>query len=227
MLRELPIIKVISTRYCTLSQLSSASNQFRPAYNSIIKIPNAPDVDDRDYLLLSDIWSTAWTCLDLSGFQPGDSVAVFGAGTGGLLCAYSALLRGTSVVYSIGHISQRLNAAKSIGAIPIDSTKGNPATQILAMRPAGVRRMCDYVGAAPTLNPKLDYEPDYIIHQAVTMTSVNRGLSVVGGYTAQPDTEGTPRGHNIPTKISFLMSEFQAKALTMSEQGIDAKFVWP
>jgi len=33
-----------------------------------------------DLVLLSDIWPTAWTCLDFSGFQPGDSVAIFGAG---------------------------------------------------------------------------------------------------------------------------------------------------
>lgn len=34
-----------------------------------------------DYLLLSDVWPTAWTCLDFAIFKPGDNVAVFGAGT--------------------------------------------------------------------------------------------------------------------------------------------------
>jgi len=33
-----------------------------------------------DLVVLSDIWPTAWTCLNFAGFQPGDSVAVFGAG---------------------------------------------------------------------------------------------------------------------------------------------------
>ena len=197
------------------------------ADDSLVKIPDTPGVDDRDYLLLSDIWPTAWKCLNLSGFQPGDSVAVFGAGPGGLLCAYSALLRGASVVYSIDHIPSRLYAAKSIGAIPVDFSKGDPAAQVLAMRPSGVHRVCDCVGAGPALNSKLQHQPDYIINQAVTMASVNGGLGVIGGYTAQPDTTGTPHGHNIPASILFPISEFQAKALTMSGQGVDAKLVWP
>jgi len=38
------------------------------------------DVHELDYLLLSDIWPTAWQCLDYAEFQAGDVVAVFGAG---------------------------------------------------------------------------------------------------------------------------------------------------
>ncbi|PVH97459.1 GroES-like protein [Periconia macrospinosa] len=197
------------------------------ADDSLIKIPDTPGTDDRDYLLLSDIWPTAWTCLNLSGFQPGDSVAVFGAGPLGLLCAYSALLRGASIVYSIDHVTSRLNVAKSIGAVPIDFTKGDPATQILAMRPLGVHRVCECVGAGAALNPKLEHQPDYIINQAVAMASVNGGIGIIGGYAALPDTEGTPRGHNIPAKISFPISELQGKALTMSGAAVDAKLVWP
>lgn len=184
-------------------------------------------MDDRDYLLLSDIWSTAWKCLDLSGFQPTDSVAVFGAGPVGLLCAYSALLRGASVVYSIDHVPERLNAAKSIGAIPINFTRGDPATQILLLKPSGVHRVCECVGAGPALNPNLERQPDYIINQAVAMTSVNGGIGVIGGYTALPDTKGTPRGHNIPSNISFPISDFQAKALSISSAGVDSKLLWP
>lgn len=193
------------------------------ADNSLIKIPNTPGVDDRDYLLLSDIWPTAWKCLDLSGFP----VAVFGAGPSGLLCAYSALLRGASIVYSIDCILSRLYAAKSIGAIPVNFTEGDPAAQILAMRPSNVHRACDCVGAVPALNAKLQHQPDYILNQTVAMASVGGGLGVIGGYTAQPDTMGTLHGHNIPASILFPISEFQAKALTMYGQGVDAKLVWP
>lgn len=39
------------------------------ANDYLTKIPNTPGVDDRDYLLLSDIWPAAWKCLDLSGFH--------------------------------------------------------------------------------------------------------------------------------------------------------------
>jgi threonine dehydrogenase-like Zn-dependent dehydrogenase len=42
--------------------------------------------------MINDIWATAWTCLDLSGFRAGDTVAVFGPDPVGLLCVYTALL---------------------------------------------------------------------------------------------------------------------------------------
>src|SRR6202012_1078623 len=85
-------------------------------------------------------------CLDFAGFQPGDSVAVFGAGPVGLLCAYSALLRGASKVFSVDHVPARLEKAKSLGAIPIDFSKGSAADQILAIDANGVTRSCDCIG---------------------------------------------------------------------------------
>ena len=54
--------------------------------------------DPTAMLFVGDIFTTGWSGLDFSGFQPGDSVAVFGAGPMGMLCAYSAILRGASVV---------------------------------------------------------------------------------------------------------------------------------
>ena len=44
-----------------------------------IKVPSGSK-NELDYLLLSDIWPTGWYAVTLSEFQPGDSVAVFGAG---------------------------------------------------------------------------------------------------------------------------------------------------
>ncbi|KAK1140411.1 hypothetical protein N8T08_010355 [Aspergillus melleus] len=51
---------------------------------------------ERDYLTVSDIFATGWSAMDYSGFEPDDTVAIFGAGPVGLLAAYSALLRGAS-----------------------------------------------------------------------------------------------------------------------------------
>ena len=76
-----------------------------------------------DYLTCADIFATAWTSITQTGFQPGDSVAVYGAGPVGLLAAYSALFRGADKVYSIDHVEARLVRAESIGAIPIDLRK--------------------------------------------------------------------------------------------------------
>ena len=53
------------------------------ADESLEQIPQG--IADKEYLVISDIWPTAWTCLDFAGFQPGEVVAVFGAGPVGLL----------------------------------------------------------------------------------------------------------------------------------------------
>ena len=49
------------------------------ATQSTIILPPGTE-HELDYVLLSDIFPTAWTCLEFSGFQAGDTVAVFGAG---------------------------------------------------------------------------------------------------------------------------------------------------
>ncbi|KAH7129029.1 alcohol dehydrogenase [Dactylonectria macrodidyma] len=99
-----------------------------------------------DYLFVSDIFATGWTVLDFAGFQPGDTVAVFGAGPVGLLAAYSAMLRGASKVYAIDRVQTRLDLAESIGAIPINFNQTDPVEQILALEPSGVSRSLDCVG---------------------------------------------------------------------------------
>lgn len=51
------------------------------AEQSTLTLPPG-DLHELDYLLLADIWPTAWECLDRSEFEAGDSVVVFGAGKG-------------------------------------------------------------------------------------------------------------------------------------------------
>lgn len=92
-----------------------------------------------DYLFIGDIFSTAWTALQWSGFQAGDTVAVFGGGPVGLLAAYSAKIRGASRIYVVDPYPARPALAKSIGAIPISLNGSVSAVdQILALEPLGV-----------------------------------------------------------------------------------------
>jgi threonine dehydrogenase-like Zn-dependent dehydrogenase len=124
--------------------------QFNGGQADFVRVPFANDncillpegkKHELDYVLLADIFPTANFALDSSGFKFGDVVVVFGAGERlftpsitmwltlyeglvGLLCAYSALFRGASKVYSVDRVPQRLAKAKSLGAIPIDFTDG-------------------------------------------------------------------------------------------------------
>ncbi len=61
---------------------------------------------EQDYLTVSDVFATCWIGLTMSGFQAGDTVAIWGAGPVGLLAAYSATIvvrPGSSVLTMCRH----------------------------------------------------------------------------------------------------------------------------
>jgi threonine dehydrogenase-like Zn-dependent dehydrogenase len=95
-----------------------------------LKLPPGTE-NEADFALLADIFPTGWHGVELSGFQPGETIAIFGAGPVGLMAAYSAVLRGASKVYVVDMVKERLDAAKKIGCIPIDFTKSDAVDQII------------------------------------------------------------------------------------------------
>lgn len=189
------------------------------ADETLIVVPDK-EIPDKELIPLSDIFATAWGGLSFSDFQPGDSVAIFGAGPVGLLAAYSAILRGASIVYSIDHIQTRLDKAKSIGAIPIDFTKGDPADQILKERPLGVKRVLDCIGEE-CLNEKLKPEQSYVINKAIKVAAFQGGIGVIGVYTAEPNTKGTPKGATVSPVMNIDYPAAWLKMLSIKCGGVD------
>ncbi|EKG14441.1 Alcohol dehydrogenase superfamily zinc-containing [Macrophomina phaseolina MS6] len=181
---------------------------------------------EQNYLTVGDIFSTGWTALDYSGFQPGDSVAIFGAGPVGLLAAYSAILRGASRVYSVDHVPARLERAASIGAIPINFVESDPAAQILEHEPQGVTRTVDAVGME-AVNAQLEIEAGVVISSMLDVAGIRGGVGVAGVYAAQPDSPGAPLGSTINPNITFSISDFWSKRLSMRGGGVDPTLVAP
>lgn len=68
----------------------------------------------------------AMHALQRSGIRPGDTVAVTGCGPIGLFTSKLALLAGASRVIAFDVNPVRLEAARSLGAIPIDPSKEDP-----------------------------------------------------------------------------------------------------
>lgn len=174
--------------YCQLLTLCLAAEYTRIQFadNSLIPIPvnsSANITTLIDYLFISDIFSTAWQGVTWSGFEPGDSVAVFGAGPVGLLAAYSAILRGASQVYSIDRVQSRLDLAESIGAIPINFGDSDPVEQILAHEPEGVRRSVDAVGFEG-IHANGTVDAGIVLRQAVNITTQRGGIGVIGLYNS-------------------------------------------
>ena len=106
------------------------------ADENCLRLPGEPGDDwEHDFVLLADAFTTGYHATELAQVTRGDSVAIFGAGTIGLLAAYSALhLRGAAEVYVVDNVASRLAKAEEIGATPIDFGQGDPAEQILERR---------------------------------------------------------------------------------------------
>lgn len=178
--------------------------------------------------MVSDVFTTAWYAVNASGFEPGDTVAVFGAGPVGLLCAYSAILRGASKVYSVDYVTSRLEKAASIGAIPISFTDGDPVEQILAHEPRGVRRSCDCVGFE-TLNKKLEPEKGVVVRNCINVTEPTGGIGLIGEHPAPSGgpSPGAPLSTGKEGEFTVSIGALWTKALSINGGIVEMKKIQP
>ncbi len=100
-----------------------------------LKLPGEPyDQWEDDFLLISDVFTTGYQQTELARIKAGSTVAIFGANSYGLMVAYSSILKGAAEVYVVDSDKERLNKAKEIGAVPIDSSLQDPVAQIINWR---------------------------------------------------------------------------------------------
>lgn len=179
---------------------------------------------EQDYLTVSDIFATAWLTLEWSGFEHGDTVAVFGAGPVGLLVAYSAFIQGASRVYVVDRIEQRLEVAASIGAIPINFSESDAVAQILEHEPQGVLRAIDAVGIE-AVNADGEQDAEIVVQGAIAVTHVRGGIGQAGIWRAQDSSPGAPLGGSLSPSMDFPLSDFFSKRLSMQGGAVDVKLV--
>lgn len=171
-----------------------------------VRLPGTP-MDDRedDFVMLADAFVTGWHATELAGVGPGRSVAVFGAGTIGLLAAYSAVLRGAGEVYVVDRVHARLDQAAEFGAVPVDFTAGDPVGQIQELRrrrglPLGEETMfgvdcgIDAVGfqARERTDPARE-NPAQVVADLARLINPTGHVGIAGVYTAH-DTHPAPQG---------------------------------
>lgn len=169
-----------------------------------VPVPGEPgDAREDDFVLLADAFVTGWhAAATLAAVEPGDTVAVFGAGTIGLLAAYSALLRGAQVVYCVDFVDARLDKAGEIGAVPVDARHGDPVELIREDRRrvrlplgeeklGGIDKVIDAVGFQARNRGDLDQEcPSQVIDDAARLVNPTGAIGVAGVY---PDKDLHPR----------------------------------
>ncbi|KAF5638070.1 formaldehyde dehydrogenase [Fusarium sp. NRRL 52700] len=195
------------------------------ADSSLAKLPDK--LDDKEWLPLTDAFPTGWTAINFSGFEAGDTVAIFGAGAIGIMAAYSAIIRGAAHVYVIDHVASRLAKAASIGAQPINFTRGGKASdQILALRPQGVTRTIDAVGEV-CLNDDLKPQQDYILREAVKITTSGGGIGVIGvhitGLVGEFGGRGVVHKPDLKAEIKFPIAEAWIKGIRIQGGLVDIK----
>lgn len=196
-----------------------------------LKLPGKPgDEWEEDFLLLSDVFPTAFHATELAQVSPGKTVAVFGAGPVGLLSAYCSLLKGSSTVYVVDSIPERLEKAKELGAKPIDFRKDDPVEQIFALRKVdkatqqslrpgeekmnGVDCAIDAVGyqARSDENPKNEHATQ-VLENCVRVLNPAGSIGMIGVYIA-PDpgakSESAKKG-----VFPFPLADYFDKGITM------------
>ena len=98
------------------------------ANTTSLKVPDS--LKDDQVLFLSDIIPTGYFGADIANVQPGDDVAVFGAGPVGYFAIISSFLRGAARVFSIDHWPNRLSKTKDLGAEIINFDDADPVELI-------------------------------------------------------------------------------------------------
>jgi glutathione-independent formaldehyde dehydrogenase len=172
-----------------------------------VPVPGQPGDDLEDHLvLLADAFVTGWHATELARVFPGCTAAVFGAGTIGLLSAYSCRLRGARLVYVVDQVPGRLEMAAELGAIPVDFRHGDPVEQIRELRrsaglPIGEEPMngvdigIDAVGFQARDRAAPDQEnPAQVIGDLARLTNPAGHLGIIGVY-AERDLHPAPAGH--------------------------------
>jgi threonine dehydrogenase-like Zn-dependent dehydrogenase len=100
-----------------------------------IKVP-ANGAPDERYLFLSDVLPTAWQAVSYAAIPMGGSVAVFGLGPIGQMCARIARHQGAETVIGVDSVPERLEMARRHGIEAIDSRQHDDV-------PGVIREMTD------------------------------------------------------------------------------------
>jgi threonine dehydrogenase-like Zn-dependent dehydrogenase len=118
---------------------SHAMGGFAGSHAEYIRVPFADQgafaipegIDDVTALFASDAAATGWTGADQIGVQPGDVVAVWGAGAVGQMAARAAILKGAERVIVIDRLRERLaQAADIIGTDTINYSTDSVAAEL-------------------------------------------------------------------------------------------------
>ena len=150
-----------------------------------LQLPEDSVEKENDYVMLADIFPTGWHGTRLAKVQPGDSVAVYGAGPVGTMAAYSAVIQGASQLFVIDHNRARLAVVEKFGAVGVNRAEGDPVEQIKqATGGQGVDRGVEAVGYQAH-DAEGNERPNMTMNALVDLVRPTGGIGVVGVFVPQ------------------------------------------
>jgi glutathione-independent formaldehyde dehydrogenase len=192
-----------------------------------IPVPGEPGDDlENDLVMLADAFVTGWHATELARVFPGCTAAVFGAGTIGLLSAYSCLLKGADVVYVVDYVPERLEMAARLGAVPVGFQAGDPVEQIRALRRTrglppgeepmnGVDIVIDAVGFQARDRAAPDQEnPTQVVGDLARLVNPTGHAGIAGVY-AEKDLHPAPQG-NADGHLTVPWATFFSKGVSVA-----------
>src|SRR5437868_7272920 len=120
-----------------------------------IKIPEG--LTDEQVLFLSDIFPTGYMAAEFCNIQPGDTIAIWGAGPVGQFAIRSAFLLGAERVIAIETVPERVALAEAAGAEIVDFMKEDVYDRIQDLTSGrGADACIDAVGTEPHTTASFD-----------------------------------------------------------------------
>jgi 2-desacetyl-2-hydroxyethyl bacteriochlorophyllide A dehydrogenase len=108
---------------------------------------------DEQAIFVGDILATGFFAAERAEIEPGDVVAVIGAGPVGLMATMCAQLFGPSRVFVVDMVDSRLEVAQELGGIPINASHAHPAQTIERLTGGiGADSSIEAVGAASSVD---------------------------------------------------------------------------
>jgi threonine dehydrogenase-like Zn-dependent dehydrogenase len=136
----------------------------RVPYADVGPIVIPEGLDDEQVLFLSDILPTGWMAAENAEIEPGDTVAIWGAGPVGQMAIQSAWLLGAGRVIVIDRVPERLEMARTAGrAEVINFEEQTPYDVMFEMTNGrGPDRCIDAVGAEAHATGSIDAVVDNV-----------------------------------------------------------------
>ncbi|KAH8077420.1 hypothetical protein HD553DRAFT_327303 [Filobasidium floriforme] len=177
---------------------------------------------ERDYLLASDVWPTAWQSIDRSGFQPGDNIAIWGAGPVGLLVIPPGcevpVGSTSSITFRSDPTERPLSARSPVNFVTPRRRRDAPRRRT----PEGSHAL-----KLEALTANLTVDSNIVMRQMIAVSQLDGGIGIGGVYIMPPQGLSNPRIAEVSRDFEFDAQTYFTNRLVMPGGLLDARAAGP